>query len=467
MKKSSYKSLIHLYSICFIILTVIVSISFSMIIYVVSTVKPDGQTVLNKWPINFTKSFAQYIVFTNAQPQVSNTGLELLDKDSLWLQIIDESGHEVLSFNKPSSVTEQYSAIELLELYKSGSSSDYTPFIESVHANGEEWTYIIGFPVQISKITMYVDANRFTSGRPIIIVLLMVATFVALVLGGIYGFWTTRQLLKIAKAVGHIALRTYDDTKNKGVFGDVYDSLNTLYSEIRTSDEQKKKTEIMREEWIANITHDLKTPLSPIKGYTELLAENHLSFEDVKRYSNIILKNTAYAEALVNDLKLTYQLKNNMVPKKRKDKNITRFLKESIIDVLNSPSYAERQIYFDGQDIPIIYSIDPTLMKRAFNNLFYNALAHNPPETEIIVSLIEDEDIYIYIQDNGKGMNLDEINRLFERYYRGTSTDESTEGTGLGMAIAKQIIELHGGSICVESTLGNGTMVTIRFPFSN
>lgn len=492
MKRSSYKSIIHLYVLFVIILIVILATSYGMVIYVVSSVKPDGETVLNKWPIDFTSDFSQQIVFIDDNPQVTDTGLELLAKDGLWLQVIDGSGHEALSYDKPSSVKKQYSAIELLELYKSGGNSDYTPFIGSIINNGTEWVYIIGFPVQISKVTMYVDANRFTNGRPIIFILSTVAAFIALILSGIYGLWITRQLFKIAKAVEQIALRSYTGAGNHNVFEAVYDSLNTLDSEIRASDEERKKTEIMREEWIANITHDLKTPLSPIKGYAELLTEEDFSTEDFKRYGDIILKNTVYAEALIDDLKLTYQLKNNMVPIDRKSENIMRFLKEIIIDILNNPKYADRKISFIGQDAPVIYSFDHTLMQRAFNNLIYNSLVHNSPETEITVSFIQKDNsdtmqheargvnfrpevavagetgsIYVYIQDNGRGMEQDELDRLFERYYRGTNTEENTGGTGLGMAISKQIIELHGGSIYVESMLDVGMNITIHFPLSN
>jgi len=74
----------------------------------------------------------------------------------------------------------------LLELYKAGGNADYTPFIGSVAHDGGEWTYIVGFPVQISRVTMYVDANRFTSGKPIFIILVTMAAIIALILGGLY-----------------------------------------------------------------------------------------------------------------------------------------------------------------------------------------------------------------------------------------------------------------------------------------
>lgn len=123
----------------------------------------------------------------------------------------------------------------------------------------------------------------------------------------------------------------------RGSFKDIYDSLNVLDTEIKASDKIKEQTEKMREEWISNITHDLKGPLSPIKGYAELILENDIEDEKQrKRYAQVMLKNVTYMETLIHDLKLTYQLKNGMIPFKRQEKNIIRFLKELVIDILNT-----------------------------------------------------------------------------------------------------------------------------------
>lgn len=86
---------------------------------------------------------------------------------------------------------------------------------------------------------------------------------------------------------------------------------------------------------------------------------------------------------------------------------------------------------------------------------------HNPVDTPISVSIRAEDKIAITIQDNGRGMNQEELDKLFVRYYRGNSTEAKPEGSGLGMAIAKQIIEQHGGSILADSKLGSGTCITI------
>lgn len=290
-----------------------------------------------------------------------------------------------------------------------------------------------------------------------------------IVCGGVFGVWITKHLRKMIQAVGQISFRLYEPIHARGPFQDVYDSLNEMNRELLAGDKERARNEVLREEWITNVTHDLKTPLSPIKGYAELLADPEYNIPEASRiqYGHIILKNTEYAETLINDLKLTYQLKNNVLPLDMKNASLSRFLKEIMIEILNHPEYERRNITFTEANSEITYCFDETLLKRALNNLIYNALIHNPADTEIHVDLQADDKITITIVDNGNGMSAGEVDRLFERYYRGTNTETKTEGTGLGMAIAKQIIEIHGGSIHVESELEKGTCILIRFPVSN
>lgn len=132
-----------------------------------------------------------------------------------------------------------------------------------------------------------------------------------MVSGIAYGYWVTKCISNITSAVSDISKRSYLPVNIKGVFADIYNSLNILNEEIHKSDEIQNKTDIMREEWISNITHDLKTPLSPIKGYAELLTDSSTNYspEKVYKYASIMLKNIEYTNTLINDLKLTYQLK--------------------------------------------------------------------------------------------------------------------------------------------------------------
>ena len=466
MKKSSYKSIIMLYVFMFIISIAVILVGIGLILSVITSTDPNGNNVRSNWPLQFTRDFAGHIVAEDNLPTVSDAGIIELDSNNLWIQIVDANGNEVYSHNTTTTQQTHYAPIEFLELYQGEDNTELTICVGMVKYSADQWTYIIGFPMNISKVTMYLDGDSFTGGKSILLILLSAAGLLMIMCGGIFGLWITKHFRKMTQAVGLIAYRLYEPIHTKGVFQDIYDSLNEMNAEVLASDEEAARNEAQREEWLTNITHDLKTPLSPIRGHAELLADPEYPITEADRieFGQVILKNAEYAGALVNDLKLTYQLKNGMIPLNMRQANLTRFLKENIIGILNHPDYSDRNISFIGEDREISYSFDEKLLKRAINNLIMNALIHNPEDTVIHIGIQAADKTRITIEDNGRGMDAEEVSKLFQRYYRGTNTDEKAEGTGLGMAIAKQIIELHGGSIYVKSTAGIGTNIAILFP---
>lgn len=468
MKKSGYRTIFHIYLIFFLSLLGAIISAVGILSSLIIVQASDGSTIRSDWPKTFTEDFRAQIFFINDQPQVKQAGLELLKEKGIGLQILDHSGHEIYSYQKPRLAKDTYSNIRLLNLCQTGQLEDdeTTSFIGTVTDDGNNYVYLLHFPVKISKITMYLNGDRFTGGKTIVIFIIGILFGVVLVSGIIYGFWTTRIMNRLTASIREIATRSYLPLQVQGAFGDVYDSLNSLDAEIKASDRLREQTEKIREEWIANITHDLKTPLSPIKGYAEMLQESGSKTEEqCGRYAQVMLKNISYMETLIDDLKLTYQLENEMIPLKRQERNIIRFLKELVIDILNTPEYEHRTIHFETTEDTVLFSFDQTLLTRAFQNLIINAFVHGDENTEIALRIsIFDAILQIIVSDNGKGMTAEETALLFQRYYRGTNTEHKPEGTGLGLAITKSIVELHGGTISVTSMPGLGTTFQIQFP---
>ena len=384
----------------------------------------DGRTVAGNWPKEFTLAFSQYFILTEEPPAVTDDGKALLADNGLWLQVLDASGTEVLQYGKPAGTPDAYEPYALLTRYQYGDGV-YSVFISSVSAGNAAYTYLIGFPMRLSKVVMYVDNARFRSGKALIITVAAL-TAVLVVTLTIYSY------------------RTFAASRNR-----------------RRQDEKAK------EEWLANITHDLKTPLAPIRGYAELLYEEEsLPASDARRYGAIILKNALYTEQLVDDLKLTYQLQSNLLPVRAEARNLTRFVREVVIDILNTPEYEGRDVTFftDREDLVCLF--DAQLLRRALTNVVINALKHNRPDTQITVVVECGSGTKVIVKDNGTGMTPRELEGLFVRYYRGESTVVKAEGSGLGMAIARQIVEAHGGTISAQSEAKTGTIVTMQFPQS-
>jgi signal transduction histidine kinase len=189
-----------------------------------------------------------------------------------------------------------------------------------------------------------------------------------------------------------------------------------------------------------------------------------LSSEDVKRYAGIINDKTEYIEELIKDLSLIYKFKNKVVPMTMKQENLVEILQDTVIEVLNNPEYSEKEISMDyDEDAEVFFQCHKLYFKRALTNFIVNAIIHNPKDTKIEVKLLsqKDNEIHIEIKDDGRGIIEEELKSLFNRYYRASNTQKNVEGSGLGMAISKEIVECHGGRIEVSSKVSVGTSVKI------
>ena len=457
--------LFRIFTLFLVLVVLFIGAGVGLFYILFSIPEPEGLS-LATWPNRFTDNFSIWMKNDEGTLQIEDIGLERLDEYDLWLQVIDETGQEVFSHNKPENFPAKYTASELMAFSTSDYEDGNTVFVSSFEENGQTWNYLIGFTYDVGKYMLYYNGEVIGRLKPVFTLSLFGVIFAGSALFLIYGIWLTRQTGKIAKGIGNISRRVYKTIPEKGTFGSVYMALNKMNEEIRHSDQIKEETDRVRREWITNITHDLKTPLSPVKGYAELLADGtDIDTKTAQEYGTIILKNVDYAEKLMNDLKLTYQLESGAFPFRPQPVRLVRYLKELVIDIANDPAFSDRDIEF-ACDLPeFTVSIDPDLFHRAISNLVINALVHNPPTTKVIVSVLkENQNIYISVRDNGIGISETEQAELFTRYYRGTNTKEKTEGSGLGLAIAKQIIVLHGGEIAVKSKIGEGTEFSIRLP---
>ena len=353
MKRSGYRTIFHIYLIFFLSLLGAVLLAGCLIFMTISIQTPDGIIARSDWPKTFTEDFKDQIIFIEAAPQIKQAGIALLQDNGVGIQILDPSGCEVFSYQEPDQVNTIYSSAELLQLFQTGKleNSETTTFVGIASNAGTDYICMLYFPGEGSKVTMYVNGERFAGGKTIILPILSAMLLLVLISGVLYGVFTTKAMKRLTTSIQEISARSYLPVQDHGAFHDLYDSLNTLDSEIRASDQLRVQTDKMREEWIANITHDLKTPLSPLKGYAEILQETGgKSQEQSRRYAGIMLKNISYMETLIDDLKLTYQLENGMLPINREEKNIVRFLKELAIDILNTPEYENRTIHFESPE---------------------------------------------------------------------------------------------------------------------
>ncbi|MEK4082527.1 sensor histidine kinase [Psychrobacillus sp. FSL K6-1415] len=294
----------------------------------------------------------------------------------------------------------------------------------------------------------------------------------------LFSFWIGsrfgRPVLYFLKRIEKLAKQDYevlDDRKLRNhktgrlkrkyrVYEDIDQSLSHLAFTQEANERKIMQTEKLREDWITGLSHDLKTPLSSIYGYSTMLSSDNYAWsnEEVKSFAKIMQEKSTYMNALIEDLTYTYQLKNNAISIEKINVNLFEFVK----------AYSSKSVWKDIQD-PIgdegaqVY-IDPKLFERVLDNLVGNAIKHTPEGTKVLLIIEQNKDnVLLTIHDEGKGIPIEELENLFNRYYRGTNTTTEVSGTGLGLAIAKQLVEAHNGDIQVESS-EFGTIVTITLP---
>ncbi|MFP4976525.1 sensor histidine kinase [Paenibacillus sp. CN-4] len=250
------------------------------------------------------------------------------------------------------------------------------------------------------------------------------------------------------------------------LYTELISQLERLAEQLGQNEAERQRLETEREEWLAGISHDLKTPLSYVQGYAAMIsAEYEWTPEELRRFGSTIGEKTAHIRQLIDDLNLSFQSDSGELQPVFVPAGITDWLRQIVLDAANSPQAQEHEFAYEPGTTACLLEIDSRLLERALLNLLMNAVLHTPPGTAVQVTLEELSDaVQIQIADNGPGMDPASLDRLFQRYYRGTATDQPAGGSGLGMAIARRLIELHRGQIRAESRPGDGTRIIIRLP---
>ncbi|MBZ9622434.1 HAMP domain-containing histidine kinase [Clostridium sp. FP2] len=338
-----------------------------------------------------------------------------------------------------------------------------TIYSQVFNKNGQRYSLIVGFPVG----KMYRLPLSLTQESIIFYIALIILTFILTILVGyLFSRKLATPIADIIDNIKNLSQGKFNvkNVKRIGVYNEVNKNINKLAVNLEENQKERTNLENAKEAWIANIAHDLKTPLSSVNGYAQLLLSEDYQLDDgdVKRYGEIIINKTEYIQELINDLALIYKFKNKVIPLKIERENIIEVVRETVIDILNNPLYCDRNINIDYDLEKIYVNCDKKYIKRALNNFLFNALVHNPKDTIVDINISEKSGVIIEIKDNGNGITQEDLKSLFHRYYRATNTGESHKGSGLGMAISKEIIEIHSGEIEVFSKVSEGTKIIIR-----
>jgi two-component system phosphate regulon sensor histidine kinase PhoR len=229
-----------------------------------------------------------------------------------------------------------------------------------------------------------------------------------------------------------------------------------------------RQLENMRREFVANVSHELKTPITSIKGYVETLQEGALGDKkNVQKFLEIVLKQSDLLNAIVDDLLSLSRIEQDAERGEIQltEENLRHIIDATTVDYELKARERNIKVIVSCSE-EIIVKANSRLLEQAIGNLLDNAIKYSEPRKAVEIEATKNlDEIIIRVSDHGSGIAPEHLPRLFERFYR-VDKGRSRElgGTGLGLAIVKHIVQAHGGSVRVESTLGKGSIFTLHLP---
>ena len=326
--------------------------------------------------------------------------------------------------------------------------------------------FILSFSLLLAGIVWLLLQNHETFRiyfvtSPVLVLLVLygisivVSTFISTIISNMI----MKPVVSLNKAFSQVAKGNFDiSIKNEsGIeeISSIYANFNSMVSELGAN-------ETLRNDFIANVSHEFKTPITAIEGYATLLQDKSQSPQEQDECIEKILFNTRRLSNLVGNILMLSKIENQSISSENSD----FLLDEQILQVVVSleQKWTEKEIEFDVDMPKTKYYGYESLLMQVWSNIIGNAIKFSPQGGIVGIKLTVDSDnIVVRISDQGIGMSEITQKHIFEKFYQ-ADTSRKSEGNGLGLALAAKIVEFCGGTIAVESKLGEGSCFIVTLP---
>ena len=291
--------------------------------------------------------------------------------------------------------------------------------------------------------------------------LLLELVIVSVVVGGVMTAVISRVFFNPVKnlrqamdkvANGDFAIQLDTDKSSSGEIKELYAGFNLMTNEL-------KATEILQTDFISNVSHEFKTPINAIEGYSMLLQGCENLDDDQKEYVEKILFNTGRLSSLVSNILLLSKIENQSIQAKREVFSLDEQIRETIVAL--ETAWAPKNIELDVDLDSVRYNGNEIMMRHIWSNLISNAIKFTPENSTVSIRLQNRKDKFIFsVTDQGEGLSDEAKKHLFDKFYQ-ADTSHKSEGNGLGLALVKQILDIDGGDITAENVNGGGCRFTV------
>lgn len=301
---------------------------------------------------------------------------------------------------------------------------------------------------------------------------LFISAFIILIsVALVVGLWVYRSiavpLVKLKKATQNIKEGNLDfvlDVEGNDEFSELCQDFEEMRRRLKESTEEKNLIEKENKELISNISHDLKTPITAVKGYIEGIMDGVADTpEKMDRYVRTIYNKTNEMDHLINELTFYSKIDTNRIPYTFSKLNVEDYFADCAEEVgLELETRGIELVYANYVEKDVMVIADGEQIRRVIHNIISNAIKYMDKPKGIIQIRVKDvgDFIQIEIEDNGKGIGPKDLPYIFDRFYRtDVSRNSSKGGSGIGLSIVKKILEDHGGKVWATSRLGIGTIM--------
>ena len=240
-----------------------------------------------------------------------------------------------------------------------------------------------------------------------------------------------------------------------------FDYMDLMFEDFNSMVHELSSIETMKDDFIANVSHEIKTPLAVIRGYASALQRGNLIEEEQREYAATIASASESLSVLISNILRLNKLENQEIVPNAAPYDLTRQLSDCAL--AHEEQWERKHIDFDAQlEERVMILADESMLEIVFNNLIANAIKFTEPGGRIVLRQEKaGGDVVVTVSDTGCGMDEETVKHIFDKFYQGDSS-HSREGNGLGLALVKRVLDISGGSIAVRSAPGEGSEFIVR-----
>ena len=432
----------------------LIILNFALLCIYTLNQTPNGSPWITAQEVadDLSKNENGYVLSENMALEIQNTNVWAIFIDNRTMKVVWQTD------NLPETVPMSYTVSDIASLTR-GYIDGYPTFT----GEAENGLVVLGYPKDSFWKHMWPSWDYNLIANLPKTVLSVFAINIALIF--IIYVIANSKLLKSVKPIvsGIQALSTNEEVhiREKGLLSELAVNINKTSDILQTQSRQLRKRETARANWIAGVSHDIRTPLSMVMGYMQLS-------EDNRKKATVIVRQSKRMRNLINDLNLASKLEYNMQPINPKKQNLIAVIRQVVVDFINMNIDEKYTIEWETDETltscPVC--IDKDLIKRAVSNLIQNSINHNEQGCHIFVRVIfEDNVCTVVVADDGIGATDEQIEKLNNTPHYMVCDEKTTEQRhGLGLLIVKQIIFAHNGKMLIRHSEYDGFEVDLSLP---